>query len=179
MAQYNLAASSRHENNTSSAPTLSRLSICGNPHILPVMDQAARLFSALADSGRLRLILLLLAHGEGVCVCELVDALRLPQYEVSRQLRILRECGLVVGGKRGAWVYYRIPSHPEALVRSILGSLAHLLPTESTPREDWGRFKRRLSLRKDGACVIGYELDRPFREKIPVTRGRRDGAQVK
>ena len=155
------------------AGVLPWLYICGIVHTMLPMEEPARLFSALADSGRLRILGLLLGHGEGACVCELVDALRLPQYEVSRQLRILRECGLVVGEKRGTWVYYRTPSRPPARVRSVLGSLAELLAEERTARADWGRFQRRLSLREGGVCVIGYEPGRSFRGQLRVTRGRR------
>lgn len=66
----------------------------------------ARLFRALGDETRLR-ILALLAHGE-LCVCHLQDALELPQPTVSRQLAILRAAGLVEDRREGTWVYYRL-----------------------------------------------------------------------
>ena len=66
----------------------------------------SRLFKALGDETRLRIIALL-SHGE-LCVCHIQDALELPQPNVSRQLAILRAAGLVEDRREGSWVYYRL-----------------------------------------------------------------------
>ena len=66
----------------------------------------SRLFKALADETRLRIVALL-SHGE-LCVCHLQDALELPQPNVSRQLGILRAAGLVEDRRKGSWVHYRL-----------------------------------------------------------------------
>ena len=66
----------------------------------------SRLFKALGDETRLRIIALL-SHGE-LCVCHIQDALELPQPNVSRQLAILRAAGLVEDRRNGSWVYYRL-----------------------------------------------------------------------
>jgi len=126
---------------------------------------AAEFFRALADEERLRILSLLLGGSGGVCVCELVDALRLPQYQVSRQLGVLRDAGLVTGEKRGTWVYYRISSILSPLASAALGSVAPHLDSE-TAREDRKRFERRVVLREDGVCAIGYPPGAPFREII-------------
>lgn len=65
---------------------------------------------ALADQTRLRL-LLLLANGRELCVCELTQALELAQPKISRHLAILRETGVLQDRKAGLWVYYCL--HPE------------------------------------------------------------------
>ena len=67
---------------------------------------------ALADGNRLRIIDLL--HQGEVCVCEMTEALGLPQNLVSHHLRVLREVGLVKErrDRRDArWVYYIIDPH--------------------------------------------------------------------
>jgi len=79
-----------------------------NQAYAPPMKQAADLLRALADEERLRILNLLSDEPEGACVCELVDGLRLPQYQVSRQLGMLKGAGLVEAHKRGNWAYYRI-----------------------------------------------------------------------
>lgn len=66
-----------------------------------------QLFRALSDVTRLRCLLLLIAHKE-LCVCELTNALRLPQPKVSHHLAALRKIGLVSDRKHGLWIYYRI-----------------------------------------------------------------------
>jgi ArsR family transcriptional regulator len=72
-----------------------------------------RLFRALGDETRLRIVALL-SHGE-LCVCHIQDALELPQPNVSRQLGILRAAGVVEDRREGTWVYYRLlhQEHPD------------------------------------------------------------------
>ncbi|MEX2190816.1 MAG: metalloregulator ArsR/SmtB family transcription factor, partial [Bacteroidota bacterium] len=51
---------------------------------------------------------LFLASVESLCVCEIVDALKLPQYNVSKHLTLLRHSGLVDVEKEGLWGYYHL-----------------------------------------------------------------------
>ncbi|MFP5317702.1 MAG: metalloregulator ArsR/SmtB family transcription factor [Acidimicrobiia bacterium] len=68
----------------------------------------ARDLAVLADPVRLRLLSLLVSAPAGeACVCELVEPLARSQPTVSHHLRILAEAGLIVGEKRGRWVWYR------------------------------------------------------------------------
>lgn len=73
-----------------------------------------RLFSALSDSTRLRL-LNLMAEGE-VCVCFFVEVLDQPQPTISRHLAYLRNAGLVAGRRDGKWIHYGVtePADPAA-----------------------------------------------------------------
>ncbi len=67
------------------------------------LTQTARLFKALGDETRLR-ILATLAH-RTLCVCHLARELGLSQPTLSHHLKILREVGLVVGEKDGQWIH--------------------------------------------------------------------------
>ena len=82
-------------------------------------DQAvelSRLFKAMADPVRLRLLSLIASHASGeACVCDLTDAFDLTAPTISHHLKVLRESGLITGERRGTWVYYRV--HPEVLAR--------------------------------------------------------------
>ena len=69
---------------------------------------AAKFFRGISDPTRLRLLVLLLAHGE-LSVGELVDAVDGLQGRVSSHLACLRHCGLVVDRKEGRNVYYSVP----------------------------------------------------------------------
>jgi ArsR family transcriptional regulator len=64
------------------------------------------LLSAIADPTRLRLLRLL--QRQELCVCELMAAVELPQYQVSRHLRELRLAGLVEASRSGRWMHYRV-----------------------------------------------------------------------
>lgn len=68
----------------------------------------AALLKALADPHRLRILAVLAAAKDEVCVCEFTDELPLNQPTVSHHLRILREAGLVTCERRGTWVYYTL-----------------------------------------------------------------------
>lgn len=82
-------------------------------------DQAvelSKLFKAMADPVRLRLLSLIASHAGGeACVCDLTDAFELTGPTISHHLKVLRESGLIAGERRGTWVYYRV--HPEVLAR--------------------------------------------------------------
>jgi ArsR family transcriptional regulator len=75
----------------------------------------AQSFAALADPVRLRLLSLVASAGE-VCSCELQEPLGKSQPTVSHHTRALADAGLIVGEKRGRWVYWRVvPDRVEAL----------------------------------------------------------------
>ena len=74
-------------------------------------DQAedlAKVFKALGDPVRLRLMSMIASRGEGgeVCVCELTPAFALSQPTISHHLKLLRQAGLIDCERRGTWVYY-------------------------------------------------------------------------
>lgn len=77
---------------------------------------------ALADQTRLRL-LLLLANGRELCVCELTQALELAQPKISRHLAILREMGVLQDRKAGLWVYYGLHSELPSWTLEVLAGL--------------------------------------------------------
>jgi ArsR family transcriptional regulator, arsenate/arsenite/antimonite-responsive transcriptional repressor len=82
-------------------------------------DQAielSRLFKALGDPVRLRLVSLIGSQEGGeACVCELTEVFDLTGPTISHHLKVLREAGLISGERRGTWVYYRVD--PDALHR--------------------------------------------------------------
>ncbi|HVW43698.1 MAG TPA: metalloregulator ArsR/SmtB family transcription factor [Amycolatopsis sp.] len=78
--------------------------------------ELSRLFKAMADPVRLRLLSLIASHAGGeACVCDLTGTFDLTAPTISHHLKVLRDAGLITGERRGTWVYYRI--HPEILAR--------------------------------------------------------------
>lgn len=86
------------------------------------LRRMARVFHALSDETRLRIIGML-RHGER-CVCDLVEALDLGQSRLSFHLKTLKDAGLVLDRPDGRWVYYRLD---EAALES-LGNVVDALP---------------------------------------------------
>ncbi|RCV48206.1 ArsR/SmtB family transcription factor [Marinitenerispora sediminis] len=71
--------------------------------------ELARVFKALGDPVRLRLLSMIASRAGGeVCVCDLTPAFDLSQPTVSHHLKLLREAGLIAAQRRGTWVYYRL-----------------------------------------------------------------------
>ncbi len=82
------------------------------------MKKTLKIFKALSDPTRLRILMLLL-HRE-LCVCELLFILNMEQSRISHQLRILRDADLVEDIREGKWIVYRIPKTVKIKLKSIL-----------------------------------------------------------
>ena len=79
----------------------------------------AKAFAALADPVRLRLLSLVSAQDE-VCSCELEAPLGKSQPTISHHTKALAEAGLIVGEKRGRWMWWRAVPERVAALRSAL-----------------------------------------------------------
>ena len=76
----------------------------------------AELFKALSDPARVKIVnVLARAEGEPVCICNLVEPLRLSQPTVSHHMKKLLETGLVEREQRGKWAYFSL--RPDAVVK--------------------------------------------------------------
>src|SRR5215207_6768582 len=83
----------------------------------------ARTFAALGDPVRLRLLSLVAAADE-VCSCDLQVPLGKAQPTISHHTKALVEAGLIVGEKRGRWVWWRIVPESVAALRTALDDKA-------------------------------------------------------
>jgi ArsR family transcriptional regulator len=98
------------------------------------MKTTARMFKALADETRLRILCLLL-EGE-LCVCDLMAVLQLPQSTVSRHLAYLKNSGWVDDRRCGIWMYYSIADNGNDFQRGILDNLLAALPSLEVASSD-------------------------------------------
>src|SRR5215208_1852584 len=90
-------------------------------------QQTARVFKALADPHRVKIVNRLATSPEPVCVCEFTEPLGLSQPTVSHHLKKLMEAGLLDREQRGTWAYYSL--QPDAL-----GGLAAALDLQGAAR---------------------------------------------
>jgi DNA-binding transcriptional ArsR family regulator len=65
-------------------------------------------FKALADPTRIRILNLLAASDEPVCVCDITDHFPLGQPTISHHLKVLRDVRFVVAERRGTFMHYRV-----------------------------------------------------------------------
>jgi len=84
-----------------------------------MLNETDSFFKMLADSTRLRCLLLMQAEGE-LCVCELTHALNLSQPKISRHLAHLREVGVLVARRSGTWMHYRVNPELQGWALDIL-----------------------------------------------------------
>lgn len=115
-----------------------------------IMNHTIKLFKALSEEVRLR-ILGLLMHGE-LCVCDLMALLELPQSTISRHLSYLANAGWLTGERRGVWMYYRFIEHGGALRQDLLAVLGKHLPEIAEVAQDRQRLEQYLRTKKEAAC---------------------------
>jgi ArsR family transcriptional regulator, arsenate/arsenite/antimonite-responsive transcriptional repressor len=83
--------------------------------------ELARVFKAIGDPVRLRLLSMIGSHEGGeACVCDLTGTFDLTGPTISHHLKVLREAGLITGERRGTWVYYRAESDVLARLSAVL-----------------------------------------------------------
>ena len=107
----------------------------------------SRLFKALGDDTRLRIVALL-SHGE-LCVCHVQEALGLTQPNASRQLGVLKNAGVVESRREGTWTYYKLAAQPDAHCGRQLDSLVRSFASRSTLKKD---VERLIKVRGPAAC---------------------------
>ena len=109
-----------------------------------------RLFKALADTTRLRILGLLL--GGEVCVCHIHESLNIPQPKASRHLAYLRRSGLVITRRDGLWVHYRLAPMPDPILHALVGAVRDALPQIGVVHRDARRLQKRT-----GCCAPSSE----------------------
>ena len=117
------------------------------------MDKILNKFKALSDETRLKIMNLFIKSDRDLCVCELMDALSLRQYTISKALMILKNAGFFKTEKDGTWVYYRLNKDiPEN--KSIFNFLKNYLNSKVSFEVE-SRLNNRLLLREKEKCVVG------------------------
>ena len=105
-----------------------------------------RLFQALGDVTRLRILGLLLT-GE-VCVCHIHESLKVSQPKASRHLAYLRRAGLVETRREGLWIHYRLADGPDPVVAAVKQAVTHALGHLPGVQRDAQRLQK-----KNGCCL--------------------------
>jgi ArsR family transcriptional regulator, arsenate/arsenite/antimonite-responsive transcriptional repressor len=109
------------------------LQACCSPVTAGVLDvgdaeRLARIFKALGDPTRVRLLSLIAATAGGeACICDLTEPVGLSQPTVSHHMKQLADAGLITREQRGKWAYFRV-------VDQTLDSLADALSAARTSR---------------------------------------------
>ena len=114
------------------------------------MRDLIKVFKALSDETRIRILKLLLERE--CCVCEVMQALDISQTRASRNLGLLHDAGFVKSRRDGLWVVYSIDE--EGVGRystSLLDILRKSLDDNDIVAEDRKRLKK--AVRVGPGCV--------------------------
>ena len=87
-------------------------------------ERLARVFRALGDRHRVRLLSLIAAsEGGEACICDLTAPVGLAQPTISHHMKLLVDAGLVTRDQRGKWAYYRVVPGSLAALDGMLSVL--------------------------------------------------------
>ncbi|MCE0508710.1 metalloregulator ArsR/SmtB family transcription factor [Microbacterium aurugineum] len=107
-------------------PTTIEAPACCVPPLTPSVsaedaERIARVFKALGDPTRVRLLSLIAAGPDGeACICDLTEPVGLSQGTVSHHMKLLTEAGLVTREQRGKWAYFALDANVMAAAADAL-----------------------------------------------------------
>jgi ArsR family transcriptional regulator len=99
------------------------------------LKKTSKVFKALSDETRLRILKML--EAKPLCVCEIQHVLKGSQPNVSHHLKTLFEAGLVDSRRDGLWIAYRLADKPETPIHAAaLALLRRSLKDDDRVRKD-------------------------------------------
>ena len=100
-----------------------------------MLKNKTRIFKALSDPNRLRILKMLQVRS--LCVCEITEVLQLATSTVSKHLSILKDSDFIIEEKDGKWVNYLINTNStDPRVSSLLSQLDFWISDEATITKD-------------------------------------------
>jgi ArsR family transcriptional regulator, arsenate/arsenite/antimonite-responsive transcriptional repressor len=105
---------------------------------------------ALADENRVRILLAVGARE--LCVCQIVELLRLAPSTVSKHMSILEGARLVDRDKEGRWMFYRGAADAPPEAKQMTALMFRLTAKDAVRREDADRLKQILKMDRDELC---------------------------
>jgi ArsR family transcriptional regulator, arsenate/arsenite/antimonite-responsive transcriptional repressor len=130
----------------------------------PKSPDLVKLFAALADPTRLRLLNLM--NGREVCVCYFVEILQQGQPKISRHLAYLRRAGIVEARREGKWMHYRIERPGDMKAAAILDATLKSFETDRDMKADLVRLGRACCAAQGFVTLQGA----PMPMTLPQTR---------
>ncbi|MFT4589703.1 MAG: ArsR family transcriptional regulator [Limisphaerales bacterium] len=117
-----------------------------------------KVYKCLCDGQRLR-ILNLLKEGP-LCVCHLVEILAADQVKISKQLRYMKELGMVRGEREAQWMIYQLQDKPHPVLIENLKCLQDLSNERSEFATDLRKRTKILQkIQSKGSACPGAVVD--------------------
>ncbi len=104
------------------------------------MRNLVKIFKALSDSNRIRILKMLQLRP--LCVCEITAVLNLATSTVSKHLSLLRDADLILDKKEGKWVIYTLNENSgQTYVTELLPLIGRWIPDDETIHKDAKKVK--------------------------------------
>lgn len=94
-----------------------------------VYEERAKMFKALCDARRQRILELL--HGGEKCACVLMEEMGMPQSSLSYHMKILCESGIVTSREEGKWTHYQISRQGSEKAVALLKTITAVEETDA------------------------------------------------
>ena len=94
-----------------------------------VYEERAKVFKALCDERRQRILELL--HGGEKCACVLIEEMDMPQSSLSYHMKILCESGIVTSREEGKWTHYQISRQGSEKAVALLKTITAVEETDA------------------------------------------------
>jgi len=130
-------------------------------HIYPLLHKGdmtmvneVEIFKAVGEETRLRIMRILVKFKKELCACEIIDIIGKPQYNISKNLKILVKAGLIEERRDGKMMVYQVKKGDRFV--DTMSELVSQIKCSSNEifKNDYKRMEKRLSVRKDGKCVV-------------------------
>ena len=92
-----------------------------------VYEERARVFKALCDERRQKILELL--QGGEKCACVLIEEMGMPQSSLSYHMKILCDSGIVTSREDGKWTHYQISRQGSEKAVSLLKEITAVTET--------------------------------------------------
>ncbi|MDL1893842.1 metalloregulator ArsR/SmtB family transcription factor [Sphingobacteriales bacterium CHB3] len=120
------------------------------------MKELAKVFKALSDESRLRILNLIFRSGE-ICVCDIESITGFTQTKTSRHLSYLRNAELVDSRQEGLWVLYSISKPKSKEHEQLLECLKTILQINPVALKD----AKELSKNINKGCCTTFAVLKP------------------
>lgn len=120
------------------------------------MKELAKVFKALSDESRLRILNLIFRSGE-ICVCDIESITGFTQTKTSRHLSYLRNAELVDPRQKGLWVLYSISKPKNKEHEQLLDCLKMILQINPVALKD----ARELNNNINNGCCTTFAILKP------------------
>lgn len=106
-----------------------------------LLQERARIFAALGDPARLR-ILNLIRHGGEVCNCEIGPVTDFLPSKISRHLALLKQAGLIRERREGTFLHYRLAPEGDPVREPLIDILGILVKDDPLLQNDCDQMDR-------------------------------------